>query len=74
MMAPGLIPSKRGRLAQLVARHRHGVLTAAEEQEWRSLVAREGFAQEAATEPLARLETRSLGVMAADILLGEAEA
>ena len=63
-----------GRLAALESRHRHGLLTPSEEQEWRGLIAKEGFVDEAAREGLHHLALLSLGIMAADILLGEVEA
>jgi hypothetical protein len=74
IVSKNLIPPKRRRLAVLESRHRHGLLTEAEELEWRALIAKEGFEVEAQNEGLRHLALLSLGIMAADILLGEVDA
>jgi hypothetical protein len=69
-----IIPPKRRRLATLESRHRHGLLTLNEEHEWRAIIAKEGYVEESRQMDLKRIALLSLGIMAADWLLGEVEA
>ena len=71
MTRKNIIPVRRRRLAGLIARRNHGLLTPGEEAELRDLVASEGFpaARSAGLETVVDL---GLGIMFADIVLGEA--
>lgn len=66
-----LIPPKRRRMGDLIGRRNLGLLTPAEESELREMVAREGWPV-ARTEDLQGVVDRALGLIAADVIFGEA--